>query len=91
MVVPLIKQEACAAAYENFQQLTERMLCAGIPKGGKDSCQGDSGGPLMVKNQLIGVVSWGKGCARPNYPGVYARLTVLKDWIEKTMNELMSE
>lgn len=87
--MPLIKQEVCAAAYENFQHLTESMLCAGILKGGKDSCQGDSGGPLTVKGQLAGVVSWGQGCARPNFPGVYARLSVLKDWIEKTMDELM--
>jgi uncharacterized protein YecT (DUF1311 family) len=62
------------------------MLCAGLQQGGKDSCQGDSGGPLLVadasgKYRLqAGIVSWGNGCAKPNFYGVYARLAVLSSW-----------
>jgi len=58
------------------------MICAG--EGGKDSCQGDSGGPMMCErdgmNYLCGIVSWGLGCARPNYPGVYTEVSYFHDW-----------
>lgn len=58
------------------------MFCAGVTGGGQDSCQGDSGGPLVVGNNLVGVVSWGIGCAREEYPGVNARVSSAYDWIQ---------
>jgi uncharacterized repeat protein (TIGR01451 family) len=64
------------------------MLCAGLlDVGGKDSCQGDSGGPLVVFDaatqswQQAGIVSWGSGCAEPNFPGVYTRLSNYINWM----------
>ena len=60
------------------------MFCAG--GNNQDSCQGDSGGPAVVEvngvKHLAGVVSWGEGCADPDYPGVYARVSKYVDWIE---------
>lgn len=85
--VPLIDHASCNQSYKNV--VTDRMICAGYAQGGKDSCQGDSGGPLVMKdssgqNVLIGVVSWGQGCARPNLPGVYAKVNDAITWIEQT-------
>ncbi|XP_058463101.1 trypsin 5G1-like [Malaya genurostris] len=81
--VPSVNQEQCATAYESFGGITERMLCAGYKEGGKDACQGDSGGPLVSGGKLVGVVSWGLGCAQPNYPGVYSRVASVRSWIEE--------
>ncbi|XP_013113232.1 trypsin delta [Stomoxys calcitrans] len=66
--------------------LTDRMMCANVEGGGKDACQGDSGGPLIYENQLLGIVSWGIGCARKNFPGVYASVPELLDWIVDNTN-----
>lgn len=84
--VPLIRKEVCSKNYPG--DITDRMICAGYAKGGKDSCQGDSGGPLVAKDDhndtyLIGVVSWGAGCARANAPGVYSKVNLATSWIAK--------
>ena len=81
--VPIVSNATCNVAYGG--DITENMLCAGLAEGGKDSCQGDSGGPLVVADggnwRLGGVVSFGEGCAQPNYYGVYTRVSRYTDWI----------
>ncbi|XP_060527379.1 trypsin-7-like [Cylas formicarius] len=79
--IPVVTNRQCQAAYL-FKPITNRMFCAGfLGVGGRDSCQGDSGGPLVIDGVLMGVVSWGFGCARPEYPGVYSNVPVLSRFI----------
>jgi secreted trypsin-like serine protease len=73
-VVPVVSDSACRSVYPDTYTATS-MVCAGYSQGGVDACQGDSGGPLVVDGTLIGVVSWGVGCALPNKPGVYTRVS----------------
>lgn len=84
--VPKVNQQECNKAYGDYGGVTERMVCAGYKEGGKDSCQGDSGGPLAVNGTLFGIVSWGVGCAKPNYPGVYSRVAAVADWASAIIN-----
>lgn len=83
--LPLVSQADCRAAYDSTR-ITDTSLCAGEKSGGKDSCQGDSGGPLFAPDRSgeqlqIGVVSWGNGCARPSWYGVYASIGHFQEWI----------
>jgi secreted trypsin-like serine protease len=71
--VPLVADKTCSRAYPTLF-LPTHMVCAGYARGGVDTCQGDSGGPLIVDGVLVGVTSFGTGCARPNRYGVYTRL-----------------
>jgi len=93
--VPLVNTSECNADHRYNGLVSGNMFCAGYLSGGIDSCQGDSGGPLVVvkpnpgNNQqqrrqfvLIGVTSWGVGCAAPNFPGVYTRVANYADWIQ---------
>lgn len=83
VTVEVVPNDECKKAYSLL--LTSRMLCAAVEKGGKDACQGDSGGPLVnLKKELVGIVSWGFGCAQQGKPGVYASVPAVWSWIEKT-------
>jgi trypsin len=86
--VEIVPPEECKKSYVRF--LPDNMICAGYPDGGKDACQGDSGGPLVVDNGtdkvLVGVVSWGKNCACPGFPGVYAKVSNFLPWIDGIMS-----
>ena len=83
--IPLITNADAQDAYDQ-ENITPDQLGAGIlGVGGVDSCQGDSGGPLTVPfggdTLLAGVVSWGYGCADPDFPGMYGRVSSFESWI----------
>jgi hypothetical protein len=83
--VPIVAQPACQKVYGE-DKITAANFCAG--QDGKDSCQGDSGGPLFVVNDAgeqlqAGVVSWGIGCAKQGYYGVYASVGNFEQWIKQ--------
>lgn len=79
--VPIVEQALCRQWYKGVS-IIDGMLCAGYATGAKDACQNDSGGPLTLDGLLVGIVSWGNGCARPKQPGVYARVAYYRDWID---------
>ncbi|KAL0266945.1 UNVERIFIED_CONTAM: hypothetical protein PYX00_009349 [Menopon gallinae] len=73
VLVPVISRQKCQQMYAPHKiTVTNRMVCAYAL--GKDSCQGDSGGPAVANGHVSGIVSWGVGCARPNFPGVYTNV-----------------
>uniref|UniRef100_A0AAR2K822 Zgc:165423 n=1 Tax=Pygocentrus nattereri TaxID=42514 RepID=A0AAR2K822_PYGNA len=96
--VPIVGNRKCNCLY-GVGTITDNMMCAGLLAGGKDSCQvmssyfsiaaciGDSGGPLVSKQNGVwvqaGIVSFGIGCALPNYPGVYTRVSQYQDWVNQ--------
>ncbi|EHR60084.1 S1 family peptidase [Saccharomonospora cyanea] len=75
--VPLVSDSECSDVFRSFD--ADTMVCAGHESGGVDACQGDSGGPLLVDGTVIGIVSWGAGCAEPGTPGVYTRMSTYAD------------
>ncbi|XP_037811482.1 trypsin alpha-4-like [Lucilia sericata] len=81
--VEIVSRYSCAStAYNYGSYIQASMICAYTV--GKDSCQGDSGGPLVSGGVLVGVVSWGNGCAFTDYPGVYADVFELSSWVVNT-------
>lgn len=88
--VPVITNKECETMYRKagyIEEIPSIFICAGLSKGAKDSCEGDSGGPLVLQTEgrwdLIGIISWGIGCALPNQPGVYTRITEFSAWINQ--------
>jgi len=82
------KDKTCKSTIRN----DKLQFCAAVSGGGKDTCQGDSGGPIMYYSEadrvwvLAGVTSYGRGCASPNYAGIYTRVSAYIDWIKSNVN-----
>ncbi|KAF0310148.1 Mite allergen Der f 3 [Amphibalanus amphitrite] len=96
VTVHTISNRRCARLLDPLgPNIRKHMICAGaedLGGGGRDTCQGDSGGPLSVRtwyrpsrHSLIGITSFGIGCARPNRPGVYTRVYSFSDWLIDNM------
>lgn len=87
--VPKVDQDECKKLLAGSYTVTDQMICAGYEEGGRDACVGDTGGPLVNgEGVLVGIVSWGRGCAEPNAPGVYSRVASCSQWISETIAEL---
>jgi len=101
--VKVVSNSQCKEDYKDAGEngeawgITDRMLCAGVPQGGKDSCQNDSGGPLMYtpgdgvtagqNYEVKGVVSFGKKCALAGKPGIYAKVSYVLPWIKAIVTD----
>ncbi len=77
-----------SAGCEAPSAFAAKMICAGAIKAGEDSCNGDSGGPMTRAlgprtRILVGLVSWGRGCAQAGKPGVYTAVAGYRDWIAR--------
>jgi secreted trypsin-like serine protease len=88
--IHFVPKNICNLAQSYDEAITDGMICAGEPKGGKDSCQGDSGGPLtyhpLSKDvSQVGIVGWGDQCGVAKKYGVYTRVTAYRDWITSCM------
>ncbi|XP_026479568.1 trypsin-1-like [Ctenocephalides felis] len=86
--VNIVEKAQCSKLFAGISSITEAMLCASFPGGGRDACSGDSGGPLVCDGLLTGVVSWGVYCGHPDYPGVYTNISHYNNWINTTIRKL---
>ncbi|CAD6215495.1 GSCOCT00000305001.2-RA-CDS [Cotesia congregata] len=83
--LPIISYDYCGKLLWGIVNMHPSIICAGYIEGGKDACQGDSGGPLVCGDLLVGIVSGGRGCARPKLPGFYTNVAYYKRWIDQVL------
>ncbi|XP_072856002.2 ovochymase-1 [Pogona vitticeps] len=101
--LPILDSGTCRELLKELNVATRcnNVLCAGFPDGGKDACKGDSGGPLACRRDsgiwtLVGITSWGIGCAkgwhadkesrsRRGSPGIFSKVDEFLDFIAQNI------
>lgn len=88
--LPIVNMDTCQQATDRI--ITDNMFCAGYATEAADACKGDSGGPFAVPYHntwfLLGIVSWGEGCAEKGKYGVYTRVANYITWIKETVDSV---
>ncbi|XP_036134057.1 acrosin [Molossus molossus] len=85
--VSILDLSLCNSTQWYRGRISSSNVCAGYPEGNIDTCQGDSGGPLMCRSSpedpyvVVGLTSWGVGCARAKRPGIYTSTWPYLSWI----------
>ncbi|XP_061321335.1 coagulation factor IX-like [Pezoporus flaviventris] len=88
--LPIVNMETCQRSMDRL--VTDNMFCAGHHTEVADACKGDSGGPFTVSHHntwfLLGIVSWGEGCAEKGKYGVYTRVSNYIPWIKEVVESV---
>ncbi|POI22032.1 hypothetical protein CIB84_014221, partial [Bambusicola thoracicus] len=88
--LPIVSMDTCQRSTRRL--VTDNMFCAGYGTEAADACKGDSGGPFAVSYHntwfLLGIVSWGDGCAEREKYGVYTRVSNYISWIKETVESV---
>ncbi|XP_066994808.2 trypsin alpha-4 [Anabrus simplex] len=86
--IMIMERTSCSIPYGGIPDGT---VCAGDYSYNKDSCQGDSGGPLVCNGSLTGLVSYGYGCARLGFAGIYTDVNYYLPWIRREIERSSSK
>ncbi|XP_054552764.1 transmembrane protease serine 12 [Talpa occidentalis] len=90
--VHYISRNICNSAKSYGGIIPDTSFCAGDEEGAFDTCRGDSGGPLMCylpehkRFFVMGVTSYGHGCGRKGFPGVYSGPAFYQKWLTEHLN-----
>lgn len=86
--VPVVSDNLCSAAnsYGSAYDPSQYTCAGNFEQGKVDTCEYDSGTPLVVNGTVAGITSWGVGCGRSHYPGLYTRISSFSDEIKQQLS-----
>lgn len=82
----IVPMEFCNGTQSFHGSIPIGFICAGSPDGSRDACFGDSGGGLICNGAIAGIVSFGFGCGRRNFPGAYIDVSQWNHWIQECLS-----